>query len=361
MRKLLFIIFLVFSLGLKSQTCTTTVAYDNVEDYTWVGLWFGNTLNSSYYIDASVSPTTSAVIYGGGSGSSAIEQDWYVLPNITGLNPSYTYQFKMRLGSYTFTNPTSTARGVDGTDLVEVQVSTNGEISYTSEIRITGNGNATWNYNTLGVINKTADGVLTTYTPAGGGNRTTTGDGYSDITLTLTGISQLAIDILCRVNANGEEWWLDNMSLIEIAPCTPLPVTISSYKVVKKQTYNEITWRTETELNNDYFVLERSVDGVIWTDIGRLDGKGTTSEPTNYKVEDEEFKDNSLNYYMLRQTDFNGTIKYYGPIYINNTYDDEPYLIKTIDLTGRVVDENQHGIVIKIYSDGSYKKVVNLK
>ena len=44
--------------------------------------------------------------------------------------------------------------------------------------------------------------------------------------------------------------------------------------------------------NNDYFVLERSVDGVIWVDIAQLDGKGTTSEPTNYKVEDKEFKDN---------------------------------------------------------------------
>jgi hypothetical protein len=361
MIKLLVILSLFFSISLKSQTCTTTVAYDNIENYNWVGLWFGNSLNSSYYIDASVSPTTSAVMYGNGNGTSAIEQDWYVLPNITGLNPSYTYQFKMRLGSYTFTNSTATSRGVDGTDLVEIQISTNGEISYTSEIRITGNGNATWNYNTLGVINKTADGVLTTYTPSGGGNRTTTSDGYSDITLTLTGISQLAIDILCRVNANGEEWWLDNMSLIEIAPCTPLPVTISSYKAVKKLTHNEITWRTETELNNDYFVLERSVDGVIWTDIIQLDGKGTTSEPTNYKVEDKEFKDNSLNYYMLRQVDFNGTIKYYETIYINNTYDDDPYLIKAIDLTGRVVNENQSGIVIKIYSDGSYKKVVNLK
>ena len=70
-------------------------------------------------------------------------------------------------------------------------------------------------------------------------------------------------------------------------------------------------------------------------------------------------KDNSLNYYMLRQVDFNGEIKYYDPIYVSNTYEDEPYLLKTIDLNGRTVKEDQPGIVIKIFSDGSYMKVFN--
>ncbi len=125
MKKLLIILFFTLSPFVRSQTCTTLVAYDYIETYDWVGLWFGNSLNSSYFIDASVSPTTSAVMYGSGGGSSAIEQDWYVLPNITGLDPSFTYQFKFRLGSYTFSNSTAATRGVDSPDLVEVQVSTN--------------------------------------------------------------------------------------------------------------------------------------------------------------------------------------------------------------------------------------------
>ena len=123
----LILLFLFLPILCRTQTCTTLVAYDYVETYNWIGLWFGNTLNSSYYTNASVSGTTSAVIYGTGGGSSATEQDWYVLPNITGLNSSYTYQFKLRLGSYTFTGPSSTTRGVDAADLVEVQISTNGE------------------------------------------------------------------------------------------------------------------------------------------------------------------------------------------------------------------------------------------
>ena len=345
----------------SAQNCPTVIVYDNIDTYTWSGLWFGNILTEGYYTDASVSPTKSAAMYGVGGGSSAIEQDWYVLPNITGLNPSYTYQFKVRLGSYTFSNTTATTRGVDAPDLVEIQISTNGEISYTSEIRITGNNNATWNYNTAGIINKTATGTLTTYSPAAGGNRTATGDGYSDITLTMTGISQLAVDILCRVNAGGEEWWLDNIQLIEIAPCAPLPVLLSSFKAVKKSTHNEITWRTESENNNDYFVLERSVDGTLWFDIAKIKGSGSSFLPIDYKWEDKDYKDNSLNYYILKQVDYNGESTYYEIKHVDNTYEDQPYLIKTIDLTGRTVDENQLGVVIKLFSDGSYKKVVNIK
>lgn len=359
MRNLLLFISIFISLSLKPQTCTTTVAYDNIDDYTWVGLWFGNSLNSSYYIDASVSPVTSAAIYGSGNGSSAIEQDWYVLPNITGLNPSYTYKFKMRLGSYTFSNSTAATKGVDAADLVEIQISTNGEISYTSEIRITGNNNATWDYNTAGVINKTATGTLTTYSPTAGGSRTSTGDGYSDITLTMTGISQLAVDILCRVNSNGEEWWLDNIQLIEIAPCAPLPVSLSSFKVVKQLNYNEVSWRTETEQNNDYFILERSSDALNWSEVAKIKGNGDSYSPINYLWKDKEYNKSS-NYYKLKQFDFNGEISEFDIIYVDN-WVDAPKIIKTVDISGRVVDRNQPGIVIDIYSDGTYNKRVNIE
>ncbi len=358
---ILSVLFFLFTSIFKAQICTTLIAYDYIEDYNWVGLWFGNTLTSSYYIDASVSPTTSAVIYGSGNGSSAIEQDWYVLPNITGLNPAYTYQFKARLGSYIFTNTAATTRGVDAPDLVEVQVSTNGEVSYTSEIRITGNANATWNYNTAGVINKTANGVLTTYTPAGGGNRTATGDGYSNITLTLTGISQLAVDILCRVNANGEEWWLDNIELFEIAPCAPLPVELVKFEATNQNNYNNINWETLTETNNSHFILNRSMDGILWSEIVRINGNGNVYEPTLYNYRDNGFSTDTINYYLLKQVDFDGTETSSEIISVDNTKGNMPFVVKIIDLNGRDVDENSNGIIIKIYSNGRAEKVVNIK
>jgi len=356
LKKIIFILFLTLSSFVKSQTCTTLVAYDYIETYNWVGLWFGNSLNSSYFVDASVSPTTSAVIYGSGGGSSATEQDWYVLPNITGLNSSYTYQFKFRLGSYTFSNSTATTRGVDAADLVEVQVSNNGEISYTSEIRITGNGNATWNYNTNGVISKTATGALTTYSPTAGGNRTSTGDGYSDITLTMTGITQIAVDILCRVNANGEEWWLDNIELYEIAPCAPLPVQLVNFDGTNQGKYNNLNWKTFSEINNSHFEIERSVDAVDWFYAGTVLGNGNSLIEKNYEYNDYEFTKDVINYYRLKQVDYDGKYDYSNIISLSNI--DKRKFIKIISLGGKEVDGNYKGFVIECYDDGTYKKKV---
>lgn len=355
------ILLFTFITSINAQICTTLVAYDYVETYNWTGLWFGNTLNSGYYNNTSVTPTLSAAVYGSGGGTSAIEQDWYTLPNRTGLNTTYTYQFKFRLGSYTFTNTTAATRGVDAADLVEVQVSTNGEISYTSEIRITGNNNATWNYNTAGVITKTANGVLTTYSPAAGGNRTATGDGYSDITLTLTGISQLAIDILCRVNSAGEEWWLDNIELYEIAPCAPLPIELTNFYVINKDTYNKVIWETATETNNDYFLLNRSTDAVNWYEIAKLHGSGSSFVPRVYEYFDFDFLPKSINYYILNQIDYDGNNSFSNIISIDNSLGAKPSIIKIIDLYGRDADETTPGIIIKIYSNGSYQKIVNVK
>jgi len=347
---------LLLSLTGKSQTCTTTVVYDNIETSTWTGSWFGNTLTEGYYNNASVSATNSAVLYGNGSGASAIEQDWYVLPNITGLNSAYTYQFKLRLGSYVFSNPTSTSRGVDGADLVEIQISTNGEISYTSEIRITGNNNATWDYNTNGIITKTANGTLTTYSPTAGGSRTTTGDGYSDITLTLTGITQLAVDVLCRVNSNGEEWWLDNMQLIEIAPCAPLPIELSSFNATLLNKNILIDWETSLEINNDYFILEKSINGINWKELHKVEGQGTKYTSTQYTATDSITSNH--NYYRLKQIDYDQNYKYYSPIYLYAKYLKEKTIVMVIDLLGNKIQnlETYSGIYVAIYEDGTVCK-----
>ena len=359
-KKITILLCLLSTFVCKAQTCTTLVAYDYVENYTWTGLWFGNTLNSGYYNNASVTPTLSAAVYGGGAGTSAIEQDWYVLPNITGLNPTYSYQFKFRLGSYVFTNTTATTRGVDAPDLVEVQVSTNGEVSYTSEIRITGNANATWNYNTAGVITKTANGVLTTYTPAGGGNRTATGDGYSDITLTLTGISQIAIDILCRVNAAGEEWWLDNMELYEIGPCAPLPIQLAYFNGSHINHYNQLNWKSLTEINNSHYVIEHSTDGMQWNEVGTAQGAGNSLLEQYYTFKHYEFSD-SYNYYKLTQYDFNGDSQAFDIILIDNRSLKIRKLLKVTDLLGREVPYDYNGVKLLFYDDGMYEKVFTVK
>lgn len=353
---LLFSIFNFFTL--KSQVCTTLVASDRIETYDWLGAWWIPSTTSGYYTNASTSPTVSAAIYGLGSGTSSVEADWYVLPNITGLNPSFSYFFKFRLGSYRFTS-TNSSRGVDINDFIEVQISTDGEITYVSEIRITGNNNAFWDYNTNGIINKTSNGTLTTYTPANGGDRTTIGDGYSVITLNLpTNITQIAIDVYSRVNAAGEEWWFDDFELYQIAPCIPLPIELVSFNGINYKIYNHLTWVTATELNNEYFNLERSKDGINWVDVDRINGSGTVSTPSYYEYSDHNYYKESINYYRLKQVDFDGNFKYSQIISVISPEIKIKKLLKIISIDGKEVDESYRGFVTEIYSDGTVIRLI---
>lgn len=357
MKKLLVLLFLIPILSF-SQTCTTTVVYDRMETYTWFGDWFTPAVTTGFFTNASTSPTTSGVLYGLGAGTSAYELDWYSLPNQTGLNTAFNYQLKFRLGSYRFTNTTATTRGVDIGDFIEVQISTNGGVTYTSEIRVTGNNNAFWNYNTLGTITKTSNGVLTTYSPAGGGDRSATGDGYSVITLNLPpSITQIAVDIYCRANSAGEEWWLDDIELIEISPCSPLPIELVEFNGVNYYDHNLLTWVSATEINNHFYTLERSVDAFNWSEITYVDGAGTSSTPILYSYKDYTYIKEVTNYYRLKQTDFNGNFEYFKIIDVTYTPRKKPILIKIVNYMGQEVNENETGFLIEIYDDGSTRKI----
>ena len=356
MKRLLIILSCLLFLNVKSQTCT--LVFDNMETYTWFGDW--NTIfNTGFYNNASISPTLSGVLYGGGSGSSLIESANYVLPNVVGLNTIYAHKLTFRLASYRFSNPTAATAGVDGPDYIDVRYSINNGTTYTTEMRIAGNANAYWNYNTAATASKTANGVMTTYAPTAGGNRTTTGDGYSIIELTIpAGATQLAFSLNCRVNSAGEEWWIDNVELIQLGPCVVLPIELISFDTYQKENYNEITWVTATELNNDYFSLERSVDAFNWSEIYIVDGLGTSSTTKFYEYKDYDFTKNSVNYYRLKQTDYDGNFKYFNINYVINTDKDKPTIIKIVNVMGQEVGQNATGIVIEIYSDGSTKKII---
>jgi hypothetical protein len=314
-----FLFLLSFLVGFTSNVNSQTIiSFDYMETWNWPGLWWGNTFNSTWATNFSVSPNLSAVIYGAGNGSSAFEQDWYVLPNITGLDPTKTYEFKFRLASYTVTSNSNT-RGVDVGDFVDVQVSYNGGISYTTELRITGNNNAYWDYNTNGVINHIADGTFTnSLAPlgdiyrSGQGNQQFTGPSVITLQLPL-GINQVAIDIFCRVNAAGEEWWLDNIELVEIQN-NPLPVTLTSFTSSCDNGMPVLNWETASEQNSDYFQIEKSWDGFDWTVVSQVQAAGNSNQIINYQFYDV-YSGRFEGYYRLKQVDFDGQFEYFGPIH----------------------------------------------
>jgi hypothetical protein len=81
------------------------------------------------------------------------------------------------------------------------------------------------------------------------------------------------------------------------------------------QTVN-CSWATATEINNDFFTLERSVDGVNFEVLGDVRGAGNYSGSLYYEFLDQEAY-NGVSYYRLKQTDFDGTTSYSHVIAVN--------------------------------------------
>lgn len=88
-----------------------------------------------------------------------------------------------------------------------------------------------------------------------------------------------------------------------------LPVELVNFGVVKSGDEALITWETLTELNNDYFVVEQSLNGIDFRDVASVDGAGTTTAKQSYSAIDKQ-PFNGINYYRLRQVDFDGKVNY---------------------------------------------------
>lgn len=92
---------------------------------------------------------------------------------------------------------------------------------------------------------------------------------------------------------------------------SPLPVQLISF-TASCNANRVVSWATASELNNDYFILERSRNGEEWEEIATIDGQGNTQTTHNYSYTDNI--SNGVVYYQLRQIDYDGKETIYGPI-----------------------------------------------
>jgi len=101
----------------------------------------------------------------------------------------------------------------------------------------------------------------------------------------------------------------------------PLPVKLISFEGSSAGSRNILTWATSSEEDNDYFQIEKSSDGKNFTPIGQVSGEGTTSTQHTYKYTDNN-PANGVNYYRLKQVDFNGAAHYSNTIVLDNASSD---------------------------------------
>ncbi len=120
--------------------------------------------------------------------------------------------FTVRLAAFSSTS----GNGMDGPDYVTVLVSTDDGANYTEEIKVKGNNNAKWSFDTgtgLAQVKYDGNGTPLVYQPAGGGYRTS--DGYSTIRIrNLPKVEKLRIKIWTSENSDKEYWMIDDAKLI---------------------------------------------------------------------------------------------------------------------------------------------------
>ena len=91
---------------------------------------------------------------------------------------------------------------------------------------------------------------------------------------------------------------------------TVLPISLTVFTATPQGNTIQLFWRTEMEENNDYMALERSTNGKNFHEIGIVNGAGTTIEAQEYTFVDEEPLV-GINYYRIRQVDFDGATEYH--------------------------------------------------
>ncbi|MDF1676201.1 MAG: T9SS type A sorting domain-containing protein [Vicingaceae bacterium] len=161
---------------------------------------------------------------------------------------------------------------------------------------------------------------------------------------------------------------------ITLSTSIPTPIKLLSFTGNKlTNNANLLEWVTLSEINNDFFTIERSMDAQFFQVIGKVKGAGNSNSVLDYGFVDE-YPHKGINYYRLKQTDFDGTYSYSDVIAIKNetngleVYYHENYLnlsvstdnvrIQVLDLAGRVVYSNnqlqKNSIDLSFLSKGIY-------
>jgi len=100
--------------------------------------------------------------------------------------------------------------------------------------------------------------------------------------------------------------FFENWVLVDNA--NPLPVTLSDFSSTCSDKEITVTWTTQSEINNDYFILEKSYDGYLFFDASQIDGSGSSSVSNTYQA--NITAENRVIYFRLKQVDFDGTVSY---------------------------------------------------
>ena len=131
-----------------------------------------------------------------------------------------------------------------------------------------------------------------------------------------------------------------------------LPIELISFTATLKNGLVYINWITGSETNVNYFILERTDDLTTgyYTQLYRVKSKGVYN---NIYETVDLFPKQGVNYYRIKEVDYNGNEYYYYPIsFFYDSFNKK--ILKIIDVNGKKININTTGHQIIIYEDGTF-------
>ncbi|MDT8411942.1 MAG: T9SS type A sorting domain-containing protein [Vicingaceae bacterium] len=195
--------------------------------------------------------------------------------------------------------------------------------------------------------------------------------------MTVTGPATIIIEGAANRSDEIITYTIEDVGSCNCSQVLPIELLDFSGKIYDDNS-NVLKWATLTEINNDYFTLERSTDAISFETIATIKGAGNSNTLHYYNYIDAtlnlKHQTSNIFYYRLKQTDFDGTYSYSDVIAIKNetngleVYYHENYLnisvstesisVQVVDLAGRVVYSNnqlqKNRIDLSFLSKGIY-------
>jgi hypothetical protein len=150
------------------------------------------------------------------------------------------------------------------------------------------------------------------------------GSGNNRPTLLIQGVAAIYGGVygngIIDTGSNGSIYIQDNPEawddIANVLPTDPFPIELIYFKANSIDNRVQLQWSTASEINNDFFTIERSVDGNNWNILAFIQGAGNSNQELHYKYYDENPLD-GISYYRLKQTDFDGKYEYFAPVAVN--------------------------------------------
>lgn len=128
--------------------------------------------------------------------------------------------------------------------------------------------------------------------------------------------SYVIIDISRNNNNSTLGVIIDDVEMYNVSALSALPVKMTSFTADMRNKAAELSWTTENEVRNHYYIVERSSNGVRFDSIGMVMGRNNTSAFT-YTFTDKQML-NGNNMYRIRQIDLDGATTYSKVITVKN-------------------------------------------